>query len=375
MSPSPTSTPLPTEVPFDFETSADEWSFSSPPNFIPVTGSYDASNKSIDLTTTDNTDSFGLYQSPLFQISAPSSRSVRGGAPVEIAGLIGGGSLYRATYRVRSNLGNPAVAPTIRLRSNSENFEQADVTVITSTGNGALSPSTTSRAYRQYFSQPANSDMFFLSFDVLNFDTDDAANATLLVEDVMVEALSAPGAGIGTVAASLDFVTNGASGFTFHSAAPVINEPLLHTVGGGLNIAGTVPLPTKVLIPPGTFFGYWGGDSGVSVTGGSLYGVTFEIASDASSAARSHVPTFRLRVNDSSLQFSAYVNIDSRSDSSRIPMAGSPESYTVWFEAPGSISGNSLFLSFDYLHTGDSDDDPATQLTLRTVSVESYAAP
>jgi hypothetical protein len=359
---------VPTEVDFPFEATEEGWTFANPAGFATVMGDYDDANQSLDVMVMENTDSFAYYLSPTFTINSP-----RRGSSTVINGLLGSGSLYRATFTVKSSVDSAALSPTIRLRSNSGNLEQSDVTVITSQGEGSLSPdSATAKSYRHYFSQPASSSSFTLAFDVLNFDPSDAAAATLFVQDVTVEALAAPAAG-GTEVTSLDFVANGASGFTFQNALPTIAEPAVNAIDDGLHIAGIAP--ARVVIPQGTLFGYWTGESTATLTGGQLYAATFLVASNATAENKGSIPTFRLRVNDSSMKFSAYVNIDARDTSSRVPVTGAPESYTLWFEAPAAIDANTLHFSFDYLYVGGSGEDAYTRLVLQSITMSSYPAP
>ncbi len=187
--------------------------------------------------------------------------------------------------------------------------------------------------------------------------------------------MTPPDALAGTPFSGFDFLADGASGFTFHNVVPTMGEPAVHTDAAGLNIAGTAPVPARFQVPAGTLFGYWEGQSTSPLAAGSLYGVSFTIASTATADTKVKTPTFRLRVNDSSLKLSAYLNIDARASDSRIPVAGAPEVYTLWFEAPAAIEGSTLLYSFDYLYMGGSDEDPAIQLTLQTLTAKAYPAP
>jgi hypothetical protein len=82
-----------------------------------------------------------------------------------------------------------------------------------------------------------------------------------------------------------------------------------------------------------------------------------------------NVPTFRLRVNDSSLQFAMLLVINSQGVRD-VPMAGQPVEYVMWLQAPPEVNGNNWLFSFDYLYDSKSNDDPTISLSLRSLTVE-----
>jgi hypothetical protein len=372
VTPSPTPVEPPTLVDFPFDADAEGWQFFNPSLFATVTGAYSQPEQALGSTVTENTDSFAFWESPQFVIGKPPVLDTRG--VIFIDGLIGPQSLYRSTFSVKSDLASGATAPTLRVRSSSFNFEQSDVLVVTSTGDGSLSPSTAGHVYTQYFSQPTGVDSFRLDFDVLNFDPADAANASLFLTQVTVEALGVPQVQ-GTVVTEYDFVANGASGFTARNASPVLVTPSSYGSANGLSIRGLEAPVTRGVAPSQTIFGYWGAETDVPIEGGKLHGITFRVRSDATAAQRATVPTFRLRVNESSLKLSAYLNIDSRDDATRVPVDGETESYTLWLLVPQELDGQKFIFSFDYLWSPESDDDNTITLTMEGITVTSFTAP
>jgi subtilisin-like proprotein convertase family protein len=367
-SPSPSPTSIPTHVEFDFAPSEQGWTFFNPATFATVTGGHDHEAGAINSVLTENTNSFAYWESPTFLISPSETlpSGTLGENVIPITGVVGPPSLYRSAFTVKGNVAEAATVPTIRVRSSAFNFEQSDVLVITSAGNGNLSPDAAGKSYIQYFSQPAGVDSFRLDFDVLNFDPTDASNATLALDAVAIDSIGTPQVS-GTPVASLDF-SAGTQGFTARNAVPLLEVPAHYlTNGGGLGIRGADPV--RGLAPAGTIFGYWGAETSIPVIGGKLYAFTFSVSSDATSEQRTQVPTFRMRINDSSLKLSAYVNIDSRDNATRVPVNGNPENYVLWVQVPQEVDGQNLIFSFDYLWTPETDDNATITLTLENLAV------
>jgi hypothetical protein len=66
---------------------------------------------------------------------------------------------------------------------------------ILSSGDGLNSPGTTNTTYdRIYFSPPANcvGQGLLVSFDILNFNPGDSAEASLILDHAMIETLEPP---------------------------------------------------------------------------------------------------------------------------------------------------------------------------------------
>lgn len=367
---SPTASPTPTPTPtvFTFDNDEEGWQFFNPALFATVVGAHNHETGMLDATTQENTDSFAYWESPIFTIN---SGGGRGGSGIPITGLIGSRSLYRSTFTIVGNV-ELAEAPTFRVRSSSFNFEQGDAIVVTSRGEGSLSPPSAGRDYVQYFTQPAETNSFRLDFDILNFDPSDAAAATLSLDRVVVQALEVPGAAQGTQIASIVF-DGSANGFTPRNGGAPLNTPVEFSSASGLLIRGANPIKSnKGLVTPGTIFGFWGSETNFAIEGGAIYGLTFTVRTTASSVDRANIPAFRMRMNDSSLRFSSFINIDSRSGGSRVPVDNVPETYVMFFEAPHDIHGETFILSFDYLYTPESGDDPAIAVILDSLSITQF---
>ncbi len=103
--------------------------------------------------------------------------------------------LYRGTFEVRTDVTNPAQVPEMRLRFNTGNFQASHMFGITSAGDGANSPGTTNTTYdRLYFLPPPSclGENLLVSFDMLNFSSEDAPDGSLILDRATVETLPLP---------------------------------------------------------------------------------------------------------------------------------------------------------------------------------------
>lgn len=272
----------------------------------------------------------------------------------------------------------------IRVRTSAESFQRSDLVVATSTQNGSFSPSTTARNYVTYFKQPANESRFRLDFDVLNVDPLDTANTVLSLENVVIEHLGVGAATNQQSVASFNFRETGANGFVAEPEIPVIQKPAVFDSTNGLLIRGIEPDPVRgatVIYPP-VIFGYWGLTTAVPFEGNKLYRVRWTVNSDATAENFQALPTFRLRVNDSSLKFAALTNIDSVNTGAEVPRGGNAVSYDLWMLAPAEIAGNTWIFSFDYLYVDKStvpgnvdNDDPTLAVILESLAIDSFDLP
>ncbi|MEO8377782.1 MAG: hypothetical protein ABI579_08925 [Candidatus Sumerlaeota bacterium] len=358
MSPSPSGAPPVGAQSYSFATTSEGWTFANPSPFSTVTGAYSGATTTLDQTTSDNTNSFAYWESPVSSLAN---------------GTTGASSLYRTTFTVKSNLADLATVPAIRIRSSSLNFEQSDSLVISSAGDGEVSPPIGGRTYSQFFSQPSGVTQFRLDLDVLNFDPTDAANATLSLDNVVVEALALPGENTGQVIASYDFATDGPGTFTPRDASPTLTRPEQYTFSNGLSIRGTTNLTSS----NDTIFGFWGAETLTPMFGNAFYALTFTVRSTATDvdANKAQIPVFRFRVNDSTLKVAAVLNIDSRDGMGRLPVGNAQESYTLYFQPPLESTGSTFVISFDYLYAPEAADNPNIAVILDTLTIRQYLAP
>jgi hypothetical protein len=149
--------------------------------------------------------------------------------------------------------------------------------------------------------------------------------------------------------------------------APVLKAPLFSAGANGLTIAGD-PASTT----PGTTFGAYTAAVGLPLAADTVYRIDWTVTSDSATAAT--VPTFRLRVNDSTLQGAWYANIASTGEGQLSP-AGVPRTYSAYFRTPATLVGSTWLLSFDFLNTPEDGDTVTTGLTLQQLTITSHPIP
>ncbi len=161
---------------YTFDLSTEGWItggaliFFSAPQYIHAAGA-------LELRAMTNTNTFGFW----------------GNHPADIT--IEADKLYRGTFEIRTDVTNSVLVPEMRLRYNTGNLQASHTFGISSTGDGANSPGTTNTTYdRLYFLPPANcvGEDLLISFDILNFNPDDAPPASLILDHVIIETLSPP---------------------------------------------------------------------------------------------------------------------------------------------------------------------------------------
>ncbi len=325
----------------------------------------------LGIRTKDNTNSFGYWLSPYFTTGnkdLPVETAERSIPVTEVD--IAGTDLYRIDFHVKSNLADLATMPTIRVRQNTFSLEQSDVVVITSTGDGALSPPTSGRTYPLFVLMPDTQNQFSLSFDVLNFDPNDVFHVDLSLDQVTMTAVGTDNLTGEQAHLSQNFLGNQSNGWTPRNAAPTFVIPNSAVTTDGLQIGGGGAEAIQ--------FGFWGSPEGtnlVNLQANRLYAVTFEMGSDADAGSKSQVSTFRGRINTASSQLSAYILSESSSDAARTPISGQPLSYTCYFAAPPEQAGQELLFSLDWLYVPNTGNSNAIPIYLRTLNVTSYDLP
>jgi len=359
---------------WDFESGPQSWTFDSPGGFFTSPNGFHDDGE-IRMKATNNTDTFGFWDSPVELLpplvlkDAPRNRQVSE-------------TFYMSEWSVTSDEFTQSAVPQFRMRSTLSDLSYTAVHTVTSVGDADYAPEIlllkqfdleASRTYFQPFMAPSGRNALF-SFDMLNIDPTDTADAELGLEALTVEPdipfLSAPDA----VEADWDFTT-GTNGFTEESPGAA-TTPIFFQNSNGLNIQGMfdlVVLNSEASNPkqPSFIFGSWSRETDITLNSGSFYRLIFEVGSDTPEADKAEVPTFRLRVNDSSLQASWYLNLDSTGVDPRVPTDAGSQIYTLLISAPPELAGNKLIISFDYLYVGG-DNNPRDRISLKELLIERY---
>ncbi|MEQ8820655.1 MAG: hypothetical protein RLY93_10445 [Sumerlaeia bacterium] len=154
-----------------------------------------------------DTDNWIATQGPLGPFDGPVSGTTSDGITLTPAGSVfcfgfwssppidvPAGELLEVNWRFRTNgylNDDPFAAPQFRPRINEGQFRQAATLPIESVGTPSISPPADGRpaTYHLIWEQPADANQLFLSFDILNFDSSDDANAVIELLDVEVRRL------------------------------------------------------------------------------------------------------------------------------------------------------------------------------------------
>lgn len=373
----PTAEPTPTETAFEFTEEAEGWNFAAfgsltGGDFTNTTGAPPAG--SLNIRSNGSTNSFGFWQSPVLTFND----AVRGDSP----------RFRRASFWASTDQANGADVPTMRLRITNTEASQSDVLVAESVGDGSFSPTSAGiRRYDLLWQDSGDAAPVQAAFDLLNYDNFGAPNGVLSLFRVEVEAAAAPDTAAATLEASwpTELSAAGWSGWQFFtltgndSFVPAEGELLDSFSGAASRLrigGGGAEIPANR-----TLYGWWNGPagSGLNIAEGRQYWVEFDVTTDATD--RNTVPSFRMRLNESSFRAASLTqaasNFAGKSGAQNVPVQGEFRTYRVFFPA-GAPVGETLVPSFDLLMTADNFDSTSANLFLtgvRVYSVPVTAAP
>lgn len=382
----PTPTPLPSEpgatptpfpdpqqrLVFDFSNDADErWQFQTvdADAFSPAFG--ELTGGALRGEYRGNNNSFGFFRSPVFRAGA-----AVGAGEIGLLGTTGSESLYRATYTVRTNVEQQNQSPTLRFRASTFDFNQTSELTISSNGQDTSLPPVagTTKAYHHYFGLPPGKDRFRLYIDLLGFETSNAPNAVVFIDEVIVDSFGVPVLGFGQQARTYNLREN-VAGWLPPTKIDGFSVPAFRAQPDGIRL-GPAANPAD---GEADFFGFWRtpeeDPNRVRMQQDRLYRVRFRVTSSATEDQRDALPTFRLRVNDSSLNMTSLLHLNSSSPSSYVPAGGEVLDYLLFFEGREELDQRSLYLAFDYLLTQDLGNDDTIVITLQEVQVDTFAKP
>jgi hypothetical protein len=353
--PTPTATPRPTGSPsptpltppvvnYDFLTGDQGWTSQTVP-VVFVEPSFARIAGFLQIISNDNTNTFGYWQSP--SDSVPVSTNY----------------LYRARFRVVSDQTYEFRVPQIRLRVNSSNLQQADYLAIESRNEAGASPTRLGAWYDLYFVTPSNDSFCMLAFELLNYDPEDATQATLSLDTVWVDRLSLDSLSTASLVRLFDFATS-QDGWAQNAFPYVFSPPDFVCEAGALEMRSTTNTNT---------FGYWTSNSDdITIAGNLLYRGTFEVRTDVTS--KSAVPQMRLRFNTGNLQASRTLGIESVGDGANSPGILNTVYDKLYFLPPANCVGENLIVSFDMLNF-DPSDAATGSLILDRVAIETLEPP
>jgi hypothetical protein len=350
--PTPTVTPTPTPTPvrFDFTETEEGWTFVTTAEFSAPGSSHVPGDPGVlNITATNNTDNFGYWESPAFQLygadAVPMARAIQLNADNT------GSSVFIAKYRVGTDVTDQSTVPQLRLRTTSLSLSKSAMLVVDSQGDGAYSPVPGGRDYNLWFVPSPDSAGFQLEFEMLNFYPTDAANGTLSLDFVELTQVD-PGTALTNVVVEKDYTfAEGNEGWESVSV-PEFTAPGFDVGDGALKLTSDAG---------DNVFGYWAStlDAGsVVIQAGKAYIARFTVASDVDPTDAALVPGLRCRLHEESFQAGVVLHVESLTGAVS-PVVGAPKEYDVYFEPPASAVGKRLILAFDILKTEIGDSDTA----------------
>jgi len=339
---------------YHFANDAQGWIFFSFPTIYTAPTSSTSGGR-IALTTSSNAGTYGYFQCPAFKIAA--------------------NTLYRCRFLVNTDVGNPLAVPGFRMRAHTTNFQSAQILGVNSLLNGSEAPTATPRAYDLYYfpaQQVASSaeNSMFMTFEILNFDPTDAANATLAVQDAIVDALPIANLSGERAEKTYTFNTN-EEGWTFNTVAPTYSAPLsfqLTSDGGVVGMTSTTNTNT---------FGFWQSPADVSTEAGRLYRATFAIHTNVADPTR--VPQLRVRLLAEGFQLTMEGISDSAGSALASPVTTNRD-FDLFMVPPQSQVGtvsDGLIAALDMINFNSSatPDDPTGSFSMDQMTIRSYIVP
>lgn len=280
-------------------------------------------------------------------------------------------SIYRVEFSVASDQEDPAKSPSLRLRVNSDSYQQSDIFRINSLGDAGLAPTIEGTSYRMYFepidvgqARSERLDGLNVSFDLVNFDPKDAADGELTLQSLTIDAIPIAQLGEGTILQSWTFADGAPRGWISGGAAQSYEVPQAEAAARGLTLRARHQLGV---------YGYWSSpnDGFFAPDAGALLRFTFAVASDQVDPAL--VTQLRVRMHALDGQVAVLKVVESHGDGANSPTTAGKQ-YRLYFEVPPAEAGKALIASLDLLAFNPQDAEESA-LVLEGVIIEQLPAP
>ncbi len=364
---------------YDFEEGRDGWLFQTfDPPFDPPNA--DTTGGSLNIDATNNTNTFGSWESP--EASIP-------GGPLLKEEKLFVPDLFRITARYKSDVNSVENTPNFRTRTFFTNFHQSSIMTVESVGDSSYCPpgnpillkgegsdkgfiDLTGKRYNYYFYSMLGGDTLKHAFDLLNFGGFDDPNGSLSLDYLAVNRVSEVGQAIQETYDCTDPTDQATfSNFT----APGVQSPLRIIDGTGMGLFGLFQIGVKEEnmekggpIVPWIFGGYTR-TLETPIASDTVYRLDVTIGSSTTPETRNDLPSFRIRVNDSSFQGSWYLNVDSPGNALTLPSQNGDITYRLYFEPRPELAGNSMIFTLDYLWVNGDGNSPYKVIDLKEVQL------
>lgn len=331
-------------VTFNFDYVTNGWEYISPPGFTHPVGFHTSGSLFITGSGDPAHTDFGFWQSQ--------------GNAIELQP----DSFYRLETRVETNVPQ-TVCPSLRVRANSFDGQQADTFWVNSSYGGEFSPSAAGSLYRFFLMPPETASHMGLAVDMVNFTPDDSTTATIKIDYFSVQRYDDTKLTGRQEILSSSFETGtdgweggGATGFTL---------PGFSVNNGSLIMRANNNIDT---------FGYWAGPDDLLVLNdvSRLYVAEFTVGADTVSAA--DTPIIRLRLNTQNGHGVFVKEIISTGAADNSPFAGASKTYRVLMSPSYSSHGFRFAPAIDVVNFGGMDA-PSARIMLEEFNIHSYDLP
>ncbi len=338
----------------------------------------DSSGGSLKHIPSNNTNTFGIWESPETYI--PGDIFIKGEEKLPLNSQI-----YRMRTRHESNVESRQVTPQFRLRTFYPNFHKTSVMTVESNANASYCPPVpvllkskeekgidiippfdfTGKVYNHYIYSGNGEYTFKYAFDLLNFGGVDQADGEVLMDYLSVNTVTETPVG---EIANWDCTLPGTQSLFSTFGVPGVDEPLLSQNSFGMGLFGLVPeiIKERGADPPWIFGGYTY-QLPYNFEEDKIYRLDVTVGTSADFLNRSTLPAFRIRMNDSSFQASWYLNIESTGGVTTLPNDVQDFVYRLYIQPRNELSGNAMIFSFDYLWLNGSGNNPSVIMYLKNV--------
>ena len=300
-------------------------------------------NKRLNLRCHNNTNTFGYWFSQKDAIPV---------AP---------GTIYKSTFSLASNIEDQTKVPCIRVRFNRQNEQMADIIVINSRGDAAMSPGPAGKTYTFFFTAPQteialpkDENDIYVSFDVVNFDNTDAAEAEVSLNWINIDAVPEDRVPEGEKVVSYDFSEGNAGWHT--ETAPIFTAA---------EFQSKTCLGMKALNNKDTYSAWVSPVDMIPIQADTVYAINWTLFSDQTD--KSIVPGIRLRAGEDSQRFIIAKFIFSNTEGDESPDCMGAEFKQFYYAAPELVGAN-LYIGFDMLNFNEADS-PDAMVGLKSVRV------
>lgn len=336
---------------YTFAKGAQDWRTLAIPNvFTPPL--FDSSGGFLTLQCTDS-KTYGAWESPPGAI------------------IMDKGNLYRIRFHVKGNSTALSQSPGLRFRINSPDTQWIDEFDVFSLGQSTISPPQQGRNYDMYMIPaernplyPKEREDLSLSMDLVNFDIHDESQASMFLEDVIIESIPKTSLLPEILEKRYEF-NLGSEGWTSGGAEPLYTEPYFYTQNFALAIQAKNNW---------SCYGYWETlVPGFQLKPGLLYRVEYVMRSNVSSDL---VPTLRIRMFTQNGALTYMRVFNSAADAS-VTLTGQNRTFNYYFvplQEYTTGESRGLQLALDMINFNLKDDRRAT-IWLERVSIYSSNLP